>query len=109
MNQQGPFDIFESNRQFVAVDLMIDIVENQIAIAIRERYLEARFDKQTGAPSRILLWRCGSGEIEGCPFRKALPCRKVIVAPNMLAPINVLQHVFLIYPKNVGDISRVQD
>jgi len=33
--------------------------------------------------------------------RKALRCRKIIIAPNMLAPINVLQRVLVIYPKNV--------
>src|SRR5882762_2975129 len=107
MNQQGPFNIFESNRQSVSIDLMIHIVENQIAVAIGERNLETRFGKQTSAPSRVFLWCCGRAEVEGCPFRKALRCRKIIIAPNMLAPINVLQHVFVIYPKNVGAISRV--
>src|SRR4029077_20516736 len=95
LNQYGPFNVFQSSRQLVAIDLMIDIVKNQIAVAIGEGYLEAWLNKQTSAPSGILLWRCRSGEIEGGPFRKALRCGEIFVAPNMLAPIDVLQHVFV--------------
>jgi len=84
MNQYEAVNIFESNRQFVAIDLMIDKWRTRSRLAIGERYLRLG---STNRPAPhpdipvgvvVVLRRT-------LPFRKALLLRQNIVAPNMLA------------------------
>src|SRR4030095_8983946 len=87
-NEQLSFDVLQRNGQRMALNLVVDITQNEVAISVGKADLQAGLDIKAGPPAGI-LWRGGGRpEIERCPFVKTARCQEIRIALHMAAPID---------------------
>ncbi len=100
-------DILHHNAELVAVDLMRNILEREVAIAVGEGDLEVGLDVETTAPTDELMRSCGDGRIEGRSFGHGFGRGKAVTGPKALAPIEGLQLLVLVDAENVSGVRGV--
>jgi hypothetical protein len=109
LNEEFAFDVLECDGEAAAFDFMADIVEDEVAIAIGERNLQAGLDVKASAPAGIFLRGACGAEVEGSPFGRAVRGGEICVPRDVFAPIDMLKNVLLVDAEDVGDFAVVEE
>jgi hypothetical protein len=100
-------DILHHNAQRIALDLVGDIFEREIAIAVGKGDLEIRFKIESAAPACELV-RCHSDRgVEGGGSAWRMGGRKCIAGRKALAPIERLDLLLFVDAQHISDVGRV--
>ena len=100
--------VLELDFERVALDLVGNVFEDQIAHAVGQRDLKARFEVAATAPAGELLRGGVGAEVERRPFRVRARGGEIGVPPEALAPVEGLEFVVLVDPDYVRDRARLQ-
>ena len=65
LDEDVALDVLQADGQHVALDVMRDVMQDEVAIAVGEGDLQSRFHVETGAPAGEFLRRGSRGQIEG--------------------------------------------
>src|SRR5215471_5436036 len=109
MYEERALDVFQRHDQYVPFDVMFEIVEDEIAVAVGKRDFEAGFDEQTGSPARVFLRSGGRADVERRPFGIGVGSRKIRVSRDVTAPIDVLKTSLFVYAEDVGTLVRIDN
>src|ERR1035437_9902482 len=89
------------------MDCMRDVLERQVARAVREGDLQAGLDGQSSTPSDELFGSCGDWRIKGCHTGHGFRCRKVVALRKARSPIESLRLTLIIYTQHIACIRGV--
>ena len=89
--------------------VLVDVLEDDIAVAPGEGGLQVGFSVKAGAPRGVFLGRRRAREIERCALRQAMRGMDVLCAIDARAPVERLQPVVLVDAHGVCEIAGLND
>ena len=89
--------------------MLVDVLEDDVAVAAGERGLQIGFSVEAGAPRGVFLGRCRAREIERCALRQAMRGMDVLCTIDARSPVERLQPVALVDAHGVGEVAGLDD
>ncbi len=101
-------DVLQNDIEAVLSLFVAVVVQHQIAIAVGERDLEGRFNKESSAPACVLLRRVCVGSVKGGPFAHGSCRRNLVRRCQSAAKVKLLQLTARVYTEDVGNVSTIE-
>ena len=113
VHDERQLDVAHRDLECLAVGVvrlvLVDVLENDVAIAAGEGGLQVGFGVEAGAPRGVLLRRGRAREIERCALRQAMRGMDVLCAIDARSPIERLQPVALVDAHGIGEVAGLDD